>query len=121
MQLPAKSLRTFIGALDFKTSRAFYTELGFTERAIAPNLSLFTLEGNLSFYLQDYYVKEWVENTMLFLEVENADKHWQQVQSLRLDQKFSNVKLSTVNAQNWGRVYYLHDPSGILWNIGEFK
>lgn len=32
------------------------------------------MDDRLSFYLQDYYVKEWVENSMLFLEVEIISK-----------------------------------------------
>jgi catechol 2,3-dioxygenase-like lactoylglutathione lyase family enzyme len=121
MSYPAKSIKPFIGAMDFKTSKAFYTKLGFHEKRIAHNLSLFTINDQLGFYLQDYYVKEWAENTMLFLEVENLDNYWQQMQNLQLHQQFNNVKVSSIQGQDWGRIYYLHDPSGFLWNIGEFK
>jgi hypothetical protein len=35
-------------------------------------MSLFTLQG-LSFYLQDYYVKEWIDNSMIYLRVSDVE------------------------------------------------
>ena len=73
MEQQALSLRPFIGAKDFAVSRSFYRALGFTETVLSPNLSVFAWRG-LSFYLQDAYVKDWVDNTMLFLEVGDVDR-----------------------------------------------
>ena len=58
----AKSIRPFIGSKDFETSRNFYRDLGFEERVLGPNFSVFHI-GNMSFYLQDAYVKDWIDNT----------------------------------------------------------
>ncbi|MEJ7559981.1 MAG: hypothetical protein WKF66_16835 [Pedobacter sp.] len=66
MQHKAKSIRSFLGSKDFDTSRSFYRDLGFKETALSANLSVFKT-GDLAFYLQDYYAKEWIENTMIFL------------------------------------------------------
>ncbi|GAB5404592.1 MAG: hypothetical protein Aurels2KO_28230 [Aureliella sp.] len=65
-------IRPFLGAKDFDESRAFYGDLGFQELEISPEMSVFRL-GETSFYLQRYYVKDWVDNSMIFLEVEDLD------------------------------------------------
>lgn len=116
----AKSIRPFIGSRDFNISREFYTTIGFTENVIAPAMSVFSI-GNFSFYLQDAYVKEWVDNSMIFLEIESLDNYQAHLKSLDLSKAFAGVKLSKIVTQDWGREFFLHDPSGILWHIGSFK
>ncbi|RXG18285.1 hypothetical protein DSM03_101967 [Leeuwenhoekiella aestuarii] len=120
MQHNLKSIRPFIGSKDFKTSRAFYREMGFEEVLISPKMALFK-NGDLCFYLQDAYVKDWVDNTMLFLEVENLKAHLKHLKSLNLPQKFEAVRVSELVHNDWGSEYFVHDPSGILWHIGSFK
>lgn len=120
MQHNAKSIRPFIGAQSFEVSRSFYRDLGFEEKVLSNNLSLFTTNG-LVFYLQDSYVKDWVDNTMLFLEVEDVDRYWIELVALSLPAKYPQVRIAPVRNQEWGRVCYLHDPSGILWHIGQFS
>ena len=68
-----KSIRPFIGAKDFEVSRSFYRDLGFEEVVLESNFSVFK-SGEMAFYLQDYYDKSWIENTMIFLEVDDADR-----------------------------------------------
>ncbi|WP_426492122.1 glyoxalase [Hymenobacter sp. 102] len=114
-----RSLRPFIGAKEFATSRSFYQAFGFTETVLSPAMSLFTLEG-VSFYLQDYYAAEWVDNTMLFLEVEDVEQYWQQLTTLDLPGRFSGVKLLPIRHEAWGKECFVHDPAGVLWHIGEF-
>lgn len=115
-----KSLRPFIGAENFELSRMFYGDIGFQETILEHNLSVFKL-GDFSFYLQDAYVKDWVDNSMIFLEVENVNDYWHQLNQLELPEKYAHVRLSEIRVLNWGTVFYLHDPSGILWHVGEFS
>lgn len=120
MTSPIKSVRPFIGARDFAASRSFYEMLGFEEVALGPEMSLFR-RGDFGFYLQDYYAKEWVDNTMVFLEVEDASGWLRDVQALDLPAHFPGVKVSKMAFNDWGQEFFLHDPSGILWHIGEFN
>ena len=115
------SIRTFIGAKNFKESREFYTDLGCTEFVIGPELSWFQVDDNLSFYLQDYYVKDWVNNSMVFLEVKDLDKMEQDVKSKGLDKKYKSVRFTEIKDFDWGREFFMHDPSGVLWHFGQFK
>jgi len=114
-----KSIRPFLGSENFDESRNFYKDLGFKEVVLEPKLSLFTWQ-NIGFYLQDAYVKDWVDNSMLFIEVENTDEFWEHLVSLRLNEKYKNVKLTPVRTLPWGKECFVHDPAGILWHFGEF-
>lgn len=121
MTYKAKSIRTFIGAKDYEESRRFYQNLGFEEVVIAPNMSLFKVNEQLAFYLQDYYVKDWCDNSMVFLEVDNVDKCWEDLTKLGLPSKYKNVRLTPIKTWDWGRECFLHDPAGVLWHFGQFN
>lgn len=120
MEQQIKSIRAFIGAKDYNVSRAFYKDFGFTEIKTSENMSYFKL-GDFGFYLQDAYVKDWVDNTMVFLEVENLKQHLENFKKLNLNSKYKGVRISEIHYNDWGNEYFVHDPSGILWHIGEFK
>jgi hypothetical protein len=115
-----KSIRPFIGAKNFDISRKFYANVGFTEHVISPQLSYFESQ-KIGFYLQDAYVKNWVDNTMEFVEVDNVDDYWKSLVSLRLEAKYENVRLIPIRHLEWGKEFFMHDPSGILWHFGAFK
>jgi catechol 2,3-dioxygenase-like lactoylglutathione lyase family enzyme len=115
-----KSIRTFIGAKDYEISRSFYRDLGFEEKVISEKMSLFTIQG-LSFYLQDYYVKDWIENSMVLLEVGDVNRYWNFLQKLELDKKYEGTRLIPIRENDWGKECFLVDPSGVLWHFAEFN
>jgi len=119
MKHKAISIRAFIGAKDFELSRNFYRDLGFQESVITSGMSYFQI-GGLGFYLQNYYAKEWIENTMLFLEVEDVAQYWDNLLSLNLAAKYKGVKLTPIKTYDWGSECFMHDPSGVLWHFGAF-
>ncbi|CAG5072549.1 hypothetical protein DYBT9623_04190 [Dyadobacter sp. CECT 9623] len=75
-------MRPFIGAKDFEVSRRFYRDLGFEEVVLEHNFSVFKLD-QLAFYLQDYYIKDWIDNSMIFLEVDDVERYYADLQALR--------------------------------------
>ena len=119
MEHTAKSIRPFLGAENFELSRRFYQDWGFQEIVLSPDLSVFKLD-QLAFYLQRAYVKDWIDNTMIFLEVENVDGYHRELSAKELVSRYNRVRLSAVRIEEWGKECFLHDPSGILWHIGEF-
>ncbi len=119
MEYKAISIRPFIGAIDFEISRSFYRDLGFVETVLTANMSVFK-RGESSFYLQDAYVKDWVDNTMIFLEIVDVDRFWIELLALNLTTKYEKVRISSVRTEQWGKECFVHDPSGILWHFGEF-
>lgn len=120
MEQKSTSIRPFIGAKNFKNSRSFYRDLGFEEKVLSADMSLF-MTGDLGFYLQDAYVKDWIDNTMVFLEVEDVDSYWDNLVTLDLPAKYKGAKLTPIRNYEWGRECFLHDPSGILWHFGQFN
>ena len=119
MEHKAISIRPFIGAKDFEVSRSFYRDLGFQESILTYNMSYFKTKG-IGFYLQDAYVRDWIDNSMIFWEVEDIGQYWSELLALDLPAKYQNVKLTPIRKYDWGSECFLHDPSGILWHMGEF-
>lgn len=119
MEQKTIAIRPFIGSKDFELSRRFYLDLGFNETVLFDNMSLFSTDA-IAFYLQDAYVKDWVDNTMLFVEVADVDDYWKKLKSLNLPARYERVRLEPIRNHDWGRECFLHDPSGILWHFGAF-
>lgn len=120
MKLKSHSIRPFIGSKNFNQSRRFYQTIGFKEIVLSEKLSYFK-DDSIGFYLQDYYVKDWVDNSMIFLEVNQLELHWSKLKNLELPTQFEQVKISAIVENDWGSEFFLHDPSGILWHIGTFN
>jgi len=119
MKHKATSIRPFIGAKDFNVSRNFYRDLGFEETVLSHNLSVFKT-GNIAFYLQDFYIKDWIDNTMVFVEVDDVDGYWNELSALNITDRYKTAKLIPVRTEAWGKECFLHDPSGVLWHFGMF-
>ena len=120
MEHKAKSIRPFIGSANYEVSRRFYRDLGFQEIIISLDMSYFKSE-EFGFYLQDAYIKDWIDNTMIFMEVDDVKRFWNELLALELTSKYDYVRLSPIRELEWGRECFLHDPSGILWHFGEFN
>ncbi|AWK06946.1 glyoxalase [Flavobacterium crocinum] len=115
-----KSIRPFIGSKNFEISRSFYRDLGFEETVLDPKMSVFKA-NETAFYLQDYYDKNWIENTMIFIEVDDVECYYSELLELNLPEKYEGVKLTPTRYLDWGSECFLHDPSGVLWHFGKFK
>jgi catechol 2,3-dioxygenase-like lactoylglutathione lyase family enzyme len=120
MEQKPKSIRPFIGAKDYELSRRFYRDLGFEESILSGDMSLFKTDA-IGFYLQNAYVQDWIDNSMIFVEVEDVDRYWKELLALDLTIKYQGVKLTAIRDYDWGRECFLHDPSGILWHFGQFS
>lgn len=120
MELHIQQLRTFIGSKNFARSRAFYKTIGFTEQPIDNKLTLFTSGAN-SFYLQDYYQQDWLDNTMLLFESPDAAQVCHELQDNLQSFAEDGVKVSGITIQPYGKVCYVHDPAGVLIHFTEFN
>jgi len=120
MKYEARNIRSFIGSKDFLESKTFYKELGFQIHEISEKMVLIKVNDELAFYLQDYYVKKWVNNSMLFLEVDDISSCYDDLLERNLHAKYKYVRLSEIKTFEWGRECFLHDPSGNLWHFCEF-
>jgi catechol 2,3-dioxygenase-like lactoylglutathione lyase family enzyme len=121
MSFKSLNVRTFIGARDFEESRRFYLDLGYQEVVIDRKMSLFRINEDLGFYLQDYYVKDWVDNSMVFVEVDDIEACTAELSGKGLQKKYKGVRFSKITQFDYGRELFMHDPSGILWHYCQFK
>lgn len=115
-----KALRASVPSKDFAQSRAFYEALGFTARPLGPDLIEMSI-GGFQFFLQDYFVKDYAENFVMHMLVDNLDAWWGHIVSLDIPTTFGISWTPRAPAlQPWGmRVAFIADPSGVLWHIAE--
>jgi catechol 2,3-dioxygenase-like lactoylglutathione lyase family enzyme len=111
-------MRAFVPAQDFDLSKRFYEALGF-EKVLDGEVAIFNV-GSGGFILQRYYQKDWAENFMMQLLVDDLDAWWQHIVSLDLPTNFGVSAPKPPTLQPWGlRLAYVVDPSGVLWHISQ--
>jgi hypothetical protein len=111
-------VRPFIPAKAFDLSKRFYETLGF-EKVLDGEVAIFNA-GSGGFILQNYYQKEWAENCMMQLMVDDLDAWWEHVSALDLPGQFGVQPPKAPAMQPWGlRIAYIVDPSGVLWHVAE--
>ena len=111
-------IRPFIPAKDFNLSKRFYETLGF-EKVFDGEVAIFHA-GSGGFILQNYYQKEWAENFMMHVMVDDLDAWWAHISALDLVKNFGVAPPKAPAMQPWGlRIAYVIDPSGVLWHMAQ--
>ncbi len=111
-------VRPFLPARDFELSKRFYEAMGF-EKLLDAEVAIFRV-GQGSFLLQNFYQKDWAENFMMQLMVDDLDGWWRHIQSLDLPGRFGVAPPKAPEVQPWGlRVAYVYDPAGVLWHVAQ--
>ncbi|HTS04448.1 MAG TPA: glyoxalase [Candidatus Eisenbacteria bacterium] len=82
-----RSFRPFLPAKEFETSLRFYETIGFHVYRLGDVLAELSLGGH-AFLLQGHYVKEWAENTVMHVLVNDVQAWWQYISSLDLARQF---------------------------------
>jgi hypothetical protein len=114
-----RAFRPFLPAKDFEASLRFYKAIGFEAYPLGESLCELSL-GPHAFLLQGYYVKEWAENMVMHVLVNDVDAWWQHIQSLDLANRFGVAPPAAPRVESWGlTVAYVFDPSGVLWHFAE--
>jgi uncharacterized glyoxalase superfamily protein PhnB len=115
------AMRPFLPAKDFAQAQQFYEALGFRVIPLGDKTAHVRLgqeRGAFAFLLQDFYVKEFAENLMMHLLVDDLDRWWRHIESLSLETHFDVPAPHPPKMQSWGlRVAYVWDPAGVLWHI----
>lgn len=114
-----RAFRPFLPAKDYETSLRFYKAIGFKAYPLGDTMAELSL-GPHAFLLQGYYVKEWADNMMTHVLVEDVDMWWRHIDSLDLTNQFGISPPSAPRGEPWGlTVAYITDPSGVLWHFAE--
>jgi len=114
-----RSFRPFLPAKEFETSLRFYEAIGFEAYRLGEALAELSL-GAHAFLLQGCYVKEWAENTVMHLLVNDVQAWWQHIHALDLGSQFGVPPPAPPRVEPWGlTVAYVFDPIGVLWHFAE--
>ena len=114
IDLRAHDVRSFLPAQDFALSKAFYTALGCTLEWSDDGLALFQL-GGTRFYLQRYYVKDWADNCMLHISVQDAAQCFADVSQLIGTGRFPGARVAAPKQEPYGAcVTYVCNVQGLL-------
>jgi hypothetical protein len=113
-----EKVRAFLPTKDFETSKAFYTALGFT-LVLDLDVAIFRA-GTSEIILTQYYQKEYAENFMMQLVVDDLDNWWSHIASLDLSERFGVTEPRAPAMQEWGlRIAFVVDPCGVLWHVAQ--
>ena len=117
LNLNISDLRPFIPAKDYALSKRFYAALGWKIKDVDPRLALVQL-GDCHFYIQDYYVKEVAENSMLHITADDAQAWYEHVATILRDSEFAGARVQRPKHQSYGAlVTFVHDPTGVLLHL----
>lgn len=120
--LSASDLRAFVPAKDYASSKRFYASLGWETRDVDTNLALVRVADGQHFYIQDYYIQQVAENSMLHLTVTDAQAWHQHVASVLRDGAFPDARVQPPKLQPYGAlVTFVHDPAGVLLHLCQWQ
>ena len=108
-----RDLKAYVPAKDFEVSKRFYTALGFKPSEGWGGTTDFELNGN-KFRLQDYYVKDWADNFMIVMGVDDVEAWHRHVRSMAESGEFGDVRIKAPEAVDGWLVLHVWDPSGVL-------
>jgi uncharacterized glyoxalase superfamily protein PhnB len=116
--METERVRAFLPSGDFEVSKAFYAALGFTV-VLEGDVAIFAI-GESEFILTRFYQKDYAENFMMQILVDDLDAWWTRISSLSLRERFGVPAPKEPAMQPWGlRVAYVVDPCGVLWHFAE--
>lgn len=110
------SLQPFVpSGSNFEGAKQFFIELGFTIRWDAGDYVGFDKDG-CCFILQKFDNKDFAENLMITVGVENADEFRKEVLDKKLPEKFG-IRIGQVHNQPYGREVNIIDLAGVCWHF----
>ena len=113
-----QSLEPFVpSGSNFEGSKQLFQELGFKINWDAGGYIGFERDG-CKFILQQYDNKEFAENFMISVKIDNADEFWKFVIENQLPEKFG-IKVGQPTQQPYGKEVNIIDIAGVCWHFVE--
>ncbi|MDQ3551451.1 MAG: hypothetical protein M3413_07975 [Bacteroidota bacterium] len=110
------SLQPFVpSGKDFCKSKNFFVDLGFTISWEAGDFIGF-VKDDCRFILQKYDHKEFAENLMINVAIDNADTFFNLIKEKQLEQKYG-IKLGNPTNQPYGKEVNVIDLAGVCWHF----
>ena len=112
------SLEPFVpSGSNFEGSKQFFQELGFTIKWDGGGYVGFEKDG-CRFILQKYNNKEFAENFMISVKIDNADAFWKEVTEKKLPEKFG-IRINQPTQMPYGKEVNIIDLAGVCWHFVE--
>ena len=113
-----QSLEPFVtSGSNFEQSKQLFLELGFTINWEAGGYIGFEKDG-CKFILQQYDNREFAENFMINVKVDNAEEFWKFVVDKKLPERFG-IRISEPAKQPYGKEVNIIDMAGVCWHFVE--
>jgi catechol 2,3-dioxygenase-like lactoylglutathione lyase family enzyme len=112
--------RAFLPSRDFDQSIDFYVRMGWEIRYRDESLALLALDAS-HFFVQKAYVREWAENMMLHLVVDDAAAWFDKATQVKAEGGFDTVRIRVPFHESYGAtVTHVIDPAGVLLHFAQF-
>jgi hypothetical protein len=98
-------------------SKQFFQELGFNVTWDAGDYIGFEKDG-CRFILQKFNNKEFAENFMITVRIDNADDFWKEVTDKNLPEKFG-IRIGKPAQMPYGKEVNIIDLAGVCWHFVE--
>ena len=119
MSLLVSDIKPFIGSKDYGLSRDFYVALGWHVNFESSELAELQL-GDHRFYLQAYYQKDWCNNTMLHITVDDAQSWYERASSVLSSRDFGPARVREPARQDYDAlVTFVWDPAGVVLHFAQ--
>lgn len=113
MPLSVINLKPYVPAKDFELSKRFYSALGFSHSEGWRGTADFSLNGH-AFRLQNYYVKDWADNFMFVLDIEDVEAWHRKALELLNSKAFPGMRVKAPELIDGSLVLHVWDPTGVL-------
>lgn len=113
MPLTIRDMKPYVPAKDFELSKRFYSALGFTMSEGWGGTADFEMNG-CRFRLQNYYVKDWANNFMFVMGVDDVEAWHQHVQRMLDTGEFPGMRIKPPEPVDGASVLHVIDPTGVL-------
>lgn len=112
------SLEPFVpSGNNFEGSKQLFQELGFRINWDAGDYVGFQRD-DCKFILQHYTNKEFAENFMVSVKIDNAEEFWKELNEKQLKEKFG-IRTKEPTQQPYGKEVNLIDLAGVCWHFVE--
>lgn len=106
-------IKAFVPSKDYEVSKSFYSEIGFKADYVSEDLTLFQ-NGDCLFFLQRFFNADLAANFMLQLCVSDIESAYR-----LCSQSKHKAKITPIQQESWGKVFYLWGPAGELLHVTE--
>lgn len=113
MHLNIRDLKIYVPARDFELSKRFYSALGFTMTPGWGGTADFELGGH-RFRLQDHYVKDWADNCMMVMGVDDVEAWHRHARRVIADEACGAARVAPPEPVDDSLVLHVWDPTGVL-------